>query len=220
MRLNVLSFVAGVWWLQQQAVLPGSDWAWPVALAGAAATLARVDGAALGLAREVLVKAACFALGFSWAAWCAQQRLADALPPDWEGRDITVVGVVAALPQGYERGVRFEFDVERVLTPGARVPRHVVLSWWGSPAREERPATIPAVEPGERWQLTVRLKRPRGTANPNGFDYEAWLFERNLRATGYVRPRTGSFRQAAMVHEPKYWIERARSHLRARILAA
>ena len=101
-----------------------------------------------------------------------------------------------ALPQAYERGVRFEFDVERVLTPEARVPRHIVLSWWGSPARDGRPATFPPLEPGERWQLTVRLKRPHGTANPHGFDYEAWLFERNLRATGYVRPRTGGHRLA------------------------
>ena len=100
------------------------------------------------------------------------------------------------------------------------MPRHIVLSWWGSAASVDKPATFPALEPGERWQLTVRLKRPRGTANPYGFDYEAWLFERDLRATGYVRPRTGGARQAAMVHEPGYWVERARSHLRARILSA
>jgi competence protein ComEC len=46
------------------------------------------------------------------------------------------------------------------------------------------------------------------------------LFERNLRATGYVRPRTGARRLAEMVHEPAYWVERVRSIVRARILAA
>ncbi len=219
MRLNVLCFVAGAWWLQQQAELPGSGWAWAIA-ACVAATAARPEGAALCFARETLIKVGCFALGFAWAAWCAQHRLADALPPEWEGRDIAVTGVVAGLPQAYDRGVRFEFDVERVLTAEARAPRRIVLSWWGSPARDDRPATFPVLEPGERWQLTVRLKRPRGTANPHGFDYEAWLFERNLRATGYVRPRTGGHRLATMVHEPGYWIERIRSHARARILAA
>src|SRR5688572_16520517 len=219
MRLGILCFVAGAWWLQQQDALPALLWPGLAAAIGLAAALARPRAAASRALRTVLVQCGCVALGFAWAGWCAQQRLADALPPEWEGRDIAVVGVVAGLPQASERGVRFEFDVERALTPGAVVPRRIVLSWWGSPARDGRTATFPALEPGERWQLTVRLKRPRGTANPHGFDYEAWLFERNLRATGYVRPKAGSERQATMVHAPAYWVERARSVIRARIVA-
>ena len=46
---------------------------------------------------------------------------------------------------------------------------------------------VPTLHAGERWDLVVRLKRPHGTVNPNGFDVEAWLLENNLRATGYVR---------------------------------
>ena len=220
MRMNIFCFTAGAWWLQQQPVLPDALWAWTLGAAGIAATVARSEYGALRLLRELLVKTACFALGFSWAAWCAQHRLADALPEEWEGRDITVIGVVAGLPQVHERGARFEFDVERVTTPGARVPRHIVLSWWGTPARDGQPSTVPLLEPGERWQLTARLKRPHGTANPHGFDYEAWLFERDLRAAGYVRPRTARNRLTAMVHEPKYWVERTRGAIRSRIHAA
>jgi competence protein ComEC len=100
------------------------------------------------------------------------------------------------------------------------VPRHVVLSWWGGSSREEQPAALPALAPGERWQLTVRLRRPRGTANPHGFDYEAWLLERNLRATGYVRTRSGNLRLEETVHAPRYWIERVRGAIRERIRAA
>jgi len=220
MRLNILFFTAGVWWLQQQAELPATGWAWALGAAGLAATVVRGDNRWMITARELLVKAACCALGFAWAGWCAQQRLADELPPAWEGRDIAVVGVVAGLPQVSGRGVRFEFDVERVLTPDARVPQHIVLSWWGSPPRDGRPATFPSLEPGERWRLTVRLKRPHGSANAHGFDYEAWLFERNQRATGYVRPKAGSQRAAEMVHRPGYWVERLRSLARARIQSA
>ena len=40
---------------------------------------------------------------------------------------------------------------------------------------------------GERWQLAVRMKRPHGNANPGGFDYERWLFQQGIAATGYVR---------------------------------
>jgi len=80
MRLNILCFVAGAWWLQQQPALPDAGWAWAFAAVGLAATAVRSGSAAQRLACEALVKAACVALGFSWAAWCAQQRLADALP--------------------------------------------------------------------------------------------------------------------------------------------
>jgi competence protein ComEC len=220
MRLGILCFVAGAWWLQQQAVLPETGWVWAAGALGLAAAALRAAGAARRVARMVVVMAGCLALGFSWAAWRAQERLADALPAEWEGRDIAVVGVVAGLPQPYERGVRFEFDVERVLTPGARVPGRIVVSWWGNPARDGLPAGFPALSAGERWELTVRLKRPRGTANPHGFDYEAWLLERNLRATGYVRPKAGAARLATLAHRPAYWIERLRQLARTRIQAA
>ena len=220
MQLNIVCFVAGVWLLQQQAALPEFGWAWGLAGIGLAARLVNADSVALRCAREALIKTACFALGFAWAAGCAQLRLADALPAEWEGRDIGIVGVVAGLPQASERGVRFEFDVERVLTPEAHVPRHIVLSWWGSPARDGRPATFPALSAGERWQLTARLRRPHGSANPHGFDYEAWLLELDLLATGYVRPKAGNQRLAAMVHKPKYWVERTRNLIRTRIQAA
>jgi len=220
MRIGILSFVAGAWWLQQEPVLRAAGWTWALAAVAVAALAVPPASTALRLARAALIAAGCFAAGYSWAAWSAQLRLADALPAEWEGRDVAVAGVVAALPQVYERGLRFEFNVERVLTQDARVPGRIVLSWWGNPARDDRPAAFPALSAGERWELTVRLKRPRGTANPHGFDYEAWLLERNLRATGYVRPRAGNRRLAELVHRPGYWIERLRERVRARIQAA
>ena len=68
------------------------------------------------------------------AAWRAELRLADELPAAWEGRDVEVVGVVAALPQDFSRGSRFEFDVETILTAGAVVPDRLMLSWYRGPA--------------------------------------------------------------------------------------
>src|SRR5690606_4249517 len=155
---------------------------------------------------------------FFWAAVCAHARLADALPFAWEGRDIRLVGVVARLPQPFDRGVRFELDVERVTTPAAIVPQRIRVAWYGAWPGDGLPAPpAPSVRAGERWQLAVRLRRPHGTANPHGFDYEAWLLERGIRATGYVRPSDPPRRLERFVPAPGYALERLREHVRDRI---
>ncbi|MEW6312824.1 MAG: DNA internalization-related competence protein ComEC/Rec2 [Pseudomonadota bacterium] len=216
MRLNALSFVLGAWLLQNQAALPDMAWAGLVALPWLVAWL----GARRLRASKVttVLFAGGFVLaGFFWAAWLAQARLADALLPAWEGRDIQLVGVVAGLPQAHERGLRFELDVEEVLTPDAHVPHRLGINWYAD-GRKETP--FPSVHAGERWRLTVRLKQPHGTANPYAFDYEAWLLERNIRATGYVRADPGNARLDTMAAQPRYWIAHLRESVRARIASA
>lgn len=220
MRLNIVFFAFGVWLLQRQAVLPALANGWCLCAVGLALLWMRNRAAVTVRVRQALMGALWLGLGFYWAAALAHIRLADALPPTAEGRDIRITGVVATLPQFDSRGVRFEFDVERVLTEDTNVPRHIAITWWGSPPREDRLRSVPDLHAGERWQLTVRLRRPRGTANPNGFDYEAWLLERNIRAVGYVRPKTDNRRLTSMVHAPQYWIEAARAVLRERIQRA
>lgn len=167
------------------------------------------ERAAAALAAAVLLGAS-FALGFAYAGWRAADRLAVALAPADEGRDVELIGVVAGLPAAMERGVRFEFAVERVVSPGVAVPPRLSLAWYGRDAR---------VQPGERWAFTARLRRPHGTFNPGGFDLEAWLFERNLRAGGYVRDRPPPQRLAPMVWSPASAIDRARAELRSRLQA-
>jgi competence protein ComEC len=218
--LNIILFAAGAWLLQQQAILPPLAW---VAALPPVAMLAWVLRGKRALARtvcRVLIAVLCIGAGFAWAALHAHIRIADELPAEWEGRDVQLVGVVASLPKSYERSVRFELDVEQVLTSGAKVPQRVALSWWGRADGDGRRGARPEIHPGERWQLTVRLRRPHGSANPHGFDYEAWLFERGIRATGYVRSKGGSQRVTTMVHRLAYWIEAVRDVLRERILNA
>lgn len=217
MRMSILAFAAGVWVLQQQAALPG----WNV-LAGLAAVSAGLTFAVLKLrfgGRRALAVMTAALAGFAWAAALGQARLADALPEANEGRDIRVTGVVAGLPQAYENGVRFDFAVE---SSDAAVPSRISLAWYRGWRLEESDEwhALQELHAGERWQLVVRLKRPHGNLNPQGFDYEAWLFERGVRATGYVRADDGNRRLAAFVARPAYGVERLREAVRARFLRA
>ncbi len=74
------------------------------------------------------------------------------------------------------------------------------------------------VAPGERWRLTVRLKQPHGSRNPFGFDYERWLWEQGLGATGYVRAATphAAPEKTGQAHplDVRVWRDRARLHVR------
>lgn len=184
----MLGAVLGVALQLQQAQL----WPWPVyagtlalALLGAGlAWKAPRPGAFAWLAAALLTWSVC---GLRAAAF-----LAGALAPQLEGRDLRVTGVVAAMPQPRETGLRLRLEVESALLDGApvRVPGLIDLSWYagapgGGAQDEARPP--PALQAGERWRLTVRLKAPHGGRNPHGFDYELWLWEQGVQATGYVR---------------------------------
>lgn len=220
MLLNVALFVVGAAWLQQQPQLPGILWVYAFPIVVLAWWLLPASGGA----RQLLLRRAggsllCFLAGFLWAALVAHVKIADYLPPEWEGRDIGVRGAIADLPQLTDRGIRFDFDVEEVSTPLARVPRHITLFWYaeGNGSAAAPPASLHA---GERWQFTVRLRRPHGLANPNGFDFEAWLLERGIRATGYVRPEPSNRQLQVMVLRPQYLVGRAREWVRNRIVSA
>ncbi len=222
MRVFLSCFAIGCALLQMQASLPGFG-----ALA-ATLTISMVL-AALGLrfapARALLLGVVALACGWVWAAGFAHWRLSDALPAAWEGRDVEIAGVISSLPQPFERGVRFEFAVDTRLTPGAAIPQHLLLSWYGGFGAGEM-QTVAPVRAGERWRLTVRLRKPHGGANPHGFDYEAWLLERGIRATGYVRPGSarqeglGNVRLDGFVWSAGSVIDRSREVIRARLQAA
>ncbi len=249
----LVAYAAGVGLLQTQAALPPMPWAWlaagiAIAFASTRAWVASGGGASKGWSRLVAMGLAAGLSGFGYAAWRAEVRLADALPAEWEGRDIVIVGVVDDLPDVSPRGARFALAVERVETPDAMVPSRVSLSWMAASEVDARTrvgatprfATGPAVRPlapgadegaepggdevprvaaGERWRLVVRLKRPHGYANPGGFDLEAWLLERNLRATGYVRTSDRNERLDAFAARPRDVVQRARERVRSRIAA-
>lgn len=213
MILFALGFVFGTWWLQQQATLPGLQGAW--ILACSLPVFVLMIRCQRRWLKQVGVFLLAALLGFAWAAALVKLRLGDALPPEWQQKSIVLQGVVATLPERNERGERFRFDVEQVLTPGARVPRHISLSWYGEGNNDMAPAA--RFHAGERWQFTVRLKRPHGTYNPHGFDFEAWALAENIRATGSIKAKSGYKKLQDFVWQPSYMIEAARERLGERI---
>lgn len=170
-------FLLGVLALQQMPALPAAVWCW---LAPVAITVA--------WRWRRLRPLAWLACGFLWALLHAQSILGTALDPAHEGRDLVVEGLIDGLPERIERGWRFEFLIEGLEAPAQSLPLRVRLNWYDT-------TLMPRA--GERWRLTVRLRRPHGFANPGGFDYEAWLYRKRLRATGYVREDPGNRRLAA-----------------------
>ena len=157
------------------------------------------------MATLVWAAVAAFALCGLRASGFARQGL----PPAMEGQDVRITAVVAAMPQRTEAGVRLRLQVEsaewaaaapdasRARAPerpdtAPQVPRLIDVSWYGGVLRDAQGLVDlqrqpPELRAGERWRMTVRLKAPHGLRNPHGFDYELWLWEQGVQATGYVR---------------------------------
>ncbi|HUR87565.1 MAG TPA: DNA internalization-related competence protein ComEC/Rec2 [Ramlibacter sp.] len=139
-----------------------------------------------------------------------------ALDPLLEGQDVAVTGMVAAMPQRTESGIRFRFEVESSSAP---LPPQILLGWYG-PAATEDPGsidlsrTVPDLRAGERWRFTVRLKAPHGNVNPHGFDYELWLWEQGIQATGYVRAGPRDAKRERIDRTWQHPVERARQAVR------
>jgi len=171
--------------------------------------------------RALAVLLAVAALSFALCGLRAIHFASNGLEPQLEGRDIAVTGVVAAMPQRNETGIRFRLDVESAALAGAhaKVPPRLYLGWYGGALPDgngglELQRQAAELHAGERWQMTVRLKAPHGNSNPHGFDYELWLWDQGVQATGYVRagPRdTPPQRVAATWRHP---LERARQDVR------
>ena len=233
-RLAVLAlaWVAGVALHLQQAAL------WPVALNLAAVGLGVTAWLIAWRWRRAFVVGLLGSVLLAWGAsgWRASVVLADALPPALEGRDLTVTGVIASLPQRSASGLRFRFEVEDV-QPGQallggqplHIPALLAVGWYAG-FHEDAALTQPRGElrAGQRWRFTLRLRQPHGNLNPHGFDYELALFEQGVRATGYVRDaapaRSVDLRDAPppeMLHRAAgFPVERLRQRVRDAIEAA
>jgi competence protein ComEC len=211
---------------------------------------ASLSGKTAQLATASLCFLAAATLAFGITGWRATAFVATALPPAIEGRDVQVVGIIAAMPQESDAGLRFRLEVEsatlladkaadKAVDDGVKPPASptpitlpplIDLSWYGGVFNSasqsnsvnnglagqlfelQRPPAH--LLPGERWQMTVRLKAPHGNSNPNGFDYELYLWEQGVQATGYVRAGARDTAPARLGDTWQHPVERLRLRVR------
>jgi competence protein ComEC len=130
-----------------------------------------------GLWRSLLVLTTLL-LSVTWVTWRAESRLADALSLEHENVVTRLSFRVTSLPNDTSESVRFEAQVLEPFKAG--VPTSLQVSWL-------KTSTTPQVLPGQVFRAALVLRRPHSNLNPYGFDYEAHLFTKNIRALGRVR---------------------------------
>jgi competence protein ComEC len=210
--------------LQEARLWPAAVYGGIAALAGGLLLLALCPPDARVRWFSVLLAAA--ALSAAITGWRAASHAAQGLSRALEGRDLVVTGIVAGMPHRTEAGLRFRFEPESARSGPlpVKLPAQMLIGWYGGPepladgtlALQRQPADL---RPGERWQFTLRLKAPHGHVNPHGFDYELWLWEQGLQATGSVRsgPRDPPPRRVAGSWQ--HPVEQARHRVRDAIYA-
>lgn len=147
------------------------------------------------------------ALAFGLAGARGAWRVAETLPPVLEGRDLIVTGRIARLPQVDAEGLHFLFVPDAAHSPDGEpvtLPPRLWLAWPRAGLGDGGFAGPPErALAGERWQLPLRLKRPHGAMNPEGFDAELWLFEQGIGAVGSVRAAAPT--DPKRLDGPRWW---------------
>ncbi len=133
------------------------------------ASFATVAGFVIGRVLPVVL----FCTGYGLFVLAAGQVIDARIPAEFVGDSIMTEVRVIDFPQANGPSVGFTGGVD----DNPWVPGRIRISWF-EPGHK--------IRLGDVWQLELRLRRPRGTANPGVFDYEAWLFRERIAATAYV----------------------------------
>ena len=164
--------------------------------------------------RRWLAAVALFAAGAAWTLGAVAEASGALLPDQLNRCRWQVQGRVVGLPRMLPRLQRFDFKVrqgswvecpyqKRLIPPNWQVTgKKLRLSLYHSaqssqypPAPDER---RPVLAAGDQITALVQLRPPSSSANPGGFDSEAYFVRARLAANGYVRtleavePRPGS----------------------------
>jgi len=216
LRLAITAFIAGGSLLLFLPKVPES-WLYASVITGALCLFIIYFSRNSSIAKKLAIMSLLFTLGFAWNARYADNRLENILPIELEGKEFSLEGRVAALPQSNSSGAKFAFEVDRAIAGKEIIqhfPKRIYLSW--QPAWRN-PQEIPEVIPGQRWKLKTKLKRPYGSLNPYTFDFERWSFHQDFGASGSVRSGELLMNRDIAWLDFELRMELARWHLRKKI---
>lgn len=90
----------------------------------------------------------------------------------------TLEGAIVSIPNQRQNKTQFHFAIEKI---NNNIAQGIVqLSWYNKP---------PVLRAGQRWKLSVKLKKPRNFHNPGRFNYVNSLATRHIHWTGYIRAK-------------------------------
>lgn len=207
MAVNAVGFVLGIGLLFSLDRLPAVG-----VLVLACLVVAFLSGS-LKFKRFVAFFVAGFVTAFAHASFQQLQQL----PAAYLGTEVEVTGTVTGLPEQRAASLRFLLKLESLNLPETPLMMNsmsslVRLSWYGS--------TTPPLVTGDRLKLLVKLRRPNGFLNRGGFDYEKYLYQQRIVATGYVRSKPPFASDMFISHDGSGWLAGARNWIRDRLLQA
>lgn len=172
MRLFALAFLSGILILQNFATIPEIKWVWIIFGVGIVLLFYSYSRIIAGCV-----------LGFAWCLLYAHMQMAWTLPENLEGKSILVTGFVASIPNTSQRINSFMFSIKKLqFENNIQFAQGLLRLSWQQNKNEKKQL----LRVGDKWQLSVRLKKIHGQMNPGGFDYEAWALHEGIRAKGYV----------------------------------
>ena len=134
---------------------------------------------------------------YLWSSAAFHYHLDHRLLAAYDNQVVMVRGIVADIPQlGHGRISLYLKAIEIDDYPGA-IPRLARFNWYQDQVTPRA---------GELWQFQVKLKQPRGRANPAGFDFAAWQFVKGIDVNGYIRNSVLNTKiRSASVVSVNYW---------------
>jgi competence protein ComEC len=126
---------------------------------------------------------ACIGFGILWATVYAHYQLEARPDPHFLNQPVTAVGIVNSIPVVRTIHTQFDFKLDRLTvgTVTGTSRSNVRLRWYGD---------RPLLEPGQKWQLQIKLKPVRGYRNASTHDRELKYLRDHIHATGYVSKGT------------------------------